>query len=293
MTRPRLTQMLPWLLPLRKKQRLFCFYAKMRLDGRRYAQELAAKPLPHQLFAATVPLYNRNTGMPMLYQENKVFNLKLAAATLNGLLIQPGEVFSFWQLVRRADANQPYREGLVLRDGQLQTVPGGGMCELSNFLFWLLLHAPVQIIERHGHRSREFPEPPGDKPTGVDATVAEGWLDLKLQNVSSGSLQICLNFIDGQPGQYNAQLRGQVLAEQPNLPGFEICNGQVSYVMQQGQIIEEAQVIRRCLPPGQIEPQNELLYINRCAIAYPLPPGTVISETGAAGEPVEKEVFCQ
>ena len=50
MTRLRLTQIAPWLLPLRKKQRLFCFYAKMRLDGRRYATELSAHPLPEQLF---------------------------------------------------------------------------------------------------------------------------------------------------------------------------------------------------------------------------------------------------
>lgn len=276
MTRPRLTQIMPWLLPLRKKQRLLCFYAKMRLDGRRYARQLQDKPLPHQLFAASTPLYNRSTGWPMIYQENKVFNLKLAAACLNGLLIQPGEVFSFWQLARRADAKQPYREGLVLRDGRLQAVPGGGMCELSNFLFWLLLHAPVRIIERQGHRSREFPPPPSDKPTGVDATVAEGWLDLKLQNISKGCLQICLSFTEDQ-------LQGQVRSEQADLPGFEICNGPIRYIIQQGQVIEAAPVLRRCLPPGQTVCQDEPLYTNRCAIAYPLPPGAVITQTAQKG----------
>ncbi len=283
MTRLRLTQIAPWLLPLRKKQRLFCFYAKMRLDGRRYATELSAHPLPEQLFAASTPLYNRQTGMPMLYQDNKVFNLKLAAATLNGLLIKPGEVFSFWQLVRWADARTPYREGLVQRDGRLQTVPGGGMCELSNFLFWLLLHAPVQIVERHGHRRREFPAPASDKPCGVDATVAEGWLDLKLQNISNSVLQIRLNFDD-------EQLHGQVLAEQAGLPGYEIINGQVRYLSRQGAVYEEAQVVRR----GQ--GRELLLYTNCCRIDYQLPPEVVIVDIAADDKPSRlenEEAFCQ
>ena len=99
MSRKRLTQRFPALIPLRQAQRKACFYLGMRLDGRRYAAG-RGKLLPLEVFSQTVPLYNRETGFPMVYQENKVFNLRLAAKELEGLLIRPGETFSFFRAVR-------------------------------------------------------------------------------------------------------------------------------------------------------------------------------------------------
>ena len=75
MPRKRVTQIFPWLLPLRRKQRLFFFYTGMRLDGNRYAAGKSDLPLPYPLFETRCPLYNRETGFDMVYQENKVFNL--------------------------------------------------------------------------------------------------------------------------------------------------------------------------------------------------------------------------
>ena len=119
MTRRRMTQIFPWLLPLRRWQRRFCFYAKMGWDGIPYATCRERQELPYPLFETSCPMYNRETGFDMVYQENKVFNLKLAAATLDHLLIRPGETFSFWRLVRYADRDTPYRDGLAEVDGKL------------------------------------------------------------------------------------------------------------------------------------------------------------------------------
>lgn len=80
MTRRRMTQIFPWLLPLRRWQRRFCFYAKMGWDGIPYATCRERQELPYPLFETSCPMYNRETGFDMVYQENKVFNLKLAAA---------------------------------------------------------------------------------------------------------------------------------------------------------------------------------------------------------------------
>ena len=81
------------------KQRLFCFYAGMRLDGNQYAEAKFEILLPYQLFETSCPLYNQETGFDMVYQENKVFNLKLAAATLDRVVIRSNETFFFWKLV--------------------------------------------------------------------------------------------------------------------------------------------------------------------------------------------------
>lgn len=151
MDRKRLTQRFPFLLPMRRAQRKMCFYAGMRFDGCRYAQTIGEKSLSHLLFETDCALYNHNTGFDMIYQENKVFNLKLAAKTLNGLLIRPGETFSFWWLVRHADKDTPYKDGLTVTNGKLTTMSGGGMCQMSNLLFWMFLHTPLTIIQRRGH----------------------------------------------------------------------------------------------------------------------------------------------
>lgn len=64
MPRKRITQIFPWLLPLRIKQRLFCFYTAMRLDENHYAEVKLETLLPYQLFETSCPLYNRETGWP-------------------------------------------------------------------------------------------------------------------------------------------------------------------------------------------------------------------------------------
>lgn len=125
MGRKRLTQFFPGLLPLRKKQKIFCYYMGMRLDHNRYSEIRSDFMLSHPLFHASWPLYNYKTGYELTYQENKAYNCKLAAKVLDRLIIAPGETFSFWNAVRGADRETAYKNGYVLSDGRLQLLPGG------------------------------------------------------------------------------------------------------------------------------------------------------------------------
>ena len=121
----KLTAWFPFLAPLRRFLQVKWFYLRMRLDGNRYARGTAA-PLPEEVFSAGTLLLNENSGHDMAYQRNKVDNLKLAAATVDGIVIRPGETFSFWQLVRHADDKEPYKEGLCLINGEIVPVEGEG-----------------------------------------------------------------------------------------------------------------------------------------------------------------------
>ena len=85
MKRKRVTELFPGLLPLRKRQRVCCFYAGMSLDGNVYAKERKIDDLPWVQYSGFSLLYNQQTGFDMKYQENKVFNLRLAAKKLDGL----------------------------------------------------------------------------------------------------------------------------------------------------------------------------------------------------------------
>lgn len=264
MVKKLIKKIFPWLMPIRRKQKIFCFYLKMRLDGNRYSSKISDGLLPHQLFASGCPMYNKETGYDMVYQENKVHNLKLAAATINRMLIRPHETFSFWKTVKDADRHTPYKDGLVVTDGKLQTAYGGGLCQISNLLFWIFLHTPLTIAERHGHKTKDFPEPPSDAPIGVDATVYEGWLDLKVRNDTEATFQIVISFDD-------ENIIGQILTDTESLPAMEIINDNICYHRKGNKVYEEVDVIQSIGINEDSKKITKLLYRNCCEIGYKLP----------------------
>jgi len=268
--RKRVTQLFPFLLPLRAAQRKALFYTGMRLDGRAYAKTIQDELLPYNLFSAASGLYNANTGFDMIYQENKVFNLKLAAKTLNGLLIKPGETFSFWKTVRHADKDTPYKDGLTVMNGKLDTVQSGGLCQMSNLLFWIFLHSPLAIVERHTHKEKDFPTMRDAEPEGVDATINEGWLDLKVKNETDITLQIGIAFD-------HTNIIGSLFTDRAMPFVYEIEGKDLSYFRKNGRVYQKISICRREMAVDTQEILSErMLYENLCTINYQLPEGTEV-----------------
>lgn len=272
MKRKRLTQIFPFLLPIRERQRKICFYAGMWLDKHHYASTLDGSPFPYKLFSADNGLYNPDTGFDMIYQENKVFNLKLVAETLNGLLIKPGETFSLWKTMRNADKHTPYKDGLNVINGKLCTSYGGGLCQMSNLLFWVFLHSPLTIVERHTHEVKDFPTMRDAEPEGVDATISEGWLDLKVKNETDITFQIGLAFDD-------VNITGSLFTDKAMPFVYEIEGKDLSYFRESGKVYQKISIYRRETAIDTREILSEsLLYENVCEIGYQLPDETKIFE---------------
>lgn len=272
MGRKRITQRFPWLIPLRRHQRMFCFYLGMRMDRETYSKTQSGELLPYLVFESECPMYNTDTGFDMVYQENKVHNLKLAAAKLDGLLIRPQETFSFCLATRFADRETPYRDGLVVVDGKLTTAYGGGLCQITNLLFWVFLHSPLTIAERHGHLVKDFPEPPSDAPIGVDATIAEGWKDLKVKNETDQTFQISVTFD-------KTHIIGRLYVEKEPEFCWQVENGDTAYYRKEGKVFEEVDVLQKkvSLQTGAVQ-EEKIMYRNRCEIGYPLAEELIGSE---------------
>lgn len=83
----------------------------MKFDGNHYARQKEEILLPYGVFETSSLMVNESSGFDRKYQLNKIHNLKLATKTMNRLVVLPGETFSFWQLVRLADRNEPYKDG--------------------------------------------------------------------------------------------------------------------------------------------------------------------------------------
>lgn len=271
MARKRVTQMFPFLLPLRKWQRKKFFYYKMKKDGCRYAKRKAEKSLPNLVFETSAPMLNEKSGFDMKYQINKVHNLKLAAKTINRVVICPDETFSFWQLVRWADRQEKYKDGLNLVDGKIAASYGGGLCMLSDMLFWMFLHTPLTIVERHGHAVKSFPGADEDLPCGTDAAVSEGWLDLKVRNETDNTFQIEISFDDND-------LYGRILSQNDVHFAYAVFNSSVAYRRQGKKIYQTACVCRRETDRNTGSRTERELYVNRCEIAYRLPDGITVEE---------------
>ncbi|MDR1598911.1 MAG: glycopeptide resistance accessory protein VanW [Oscillospiraceae bacterium] len=268
MGRELMTRRFPFLLPARQWQRKKCYYMGMRLDGSRYASRKEAL-FPYELAGAKSLLVNERTGMDIKYQYNKIHNLRLASEAVSRVVIHPGETFSLWWLARHADKRERYKDGLCVVCGKLTAVYGGGLCQLSNTLFWLFLHTPLTIVERHPHGVKEFPNPSPDDPSGVDATILEGWLDLRARNDTREPMQIELD-------QDETRYYGRILVPTAPERVYDVMNENLRYYKRDGKAYESVDVIRRTIrkETGEVL-GRERLYTNVTEVGYEIEIGKV------------------
>ncbi|MBR5381314.1 MAG: VanW family protein, partial [Oscillospiraceae bacterium] len=111
----------------------------------------------------------------------------------DGLLLRPGEVFSYWRLIGKPSRRKGYREGMILVNGTVRPGVGGGLCQLSNLIFWMTLHTPLTVIERHRHGYDVFPDSNRTQPFGSGATCFYPYGDLMIRNDTEDTYQILVH----------------------------------------------------------------------------------------------------
>ncbi len=118
---------------------------------------------------------------------NRIHNIQLASSHLNGILIPPGETFSFNQALGEVSQSTGYKEAYIIKEGRTILGDGGGVCQTSTTFFRAALDAGLPIVERHPHAYRVgYYEQ--NSPVGLDATVFDPTADLKIKNDTSGHL---------------------------------------------------------------------------------------------------------
>ncbi|HRO75561.1 MAG TPA: VanW family protein [Crocinitomicaceae bacterium] len=128
----------------------------------------------------------------MYLQHNKVTNLRIAIKHINKVVIKPKQTFSIWQLVGRPTKLKGYLEGMTLHNGQISKDTGGGLCQLGNLLYWMVLHTPLTIKERWRHSYDVFPDINRTIPFACGATLSYNYIDLQLENNTDQTFQINL-----------------------------------------------------------------------------------------------------
>lgn len=158
----------------------------------RYARTLrpTAERLPYPVSEHQTPLFRQLKNVDMWLQSNKVTNLKLASARMNGIILKPGETFSFWRLVGKPTKAKGYLEGMVLSNGSFHPGTGGGLCQLSNLIYWMTLHTPLTVTERWRHTHDVFPDANRTQPFASGATVVYNYVDLQIRNDTEEEYQL-------------------------------------------------------------------------------------------------------
>lgn len=112
----------------------------------------------------------------------RIHNVALAAGRLNGILIPPGETFSFNDAVGDISAATGYQSAYIIKEGRTVLGDGGGVCQVSTTLFRAALNAGLPIVERRAHAYRVHYYEEGGYKAGLDATVFSPSVDLKFKN---------------------------------------------------------------------------------------------------------------
>ncbi|MBU4017429.1 VanW family protein [Patescibacteria group bacterium] len=126
--------------------------------------------------------------------ENRIYNISLAAGRLNGILIPPGDVFSFNKALGDVSSFTGYKQAYVIENGRTVLGDGGGVCQVSTTLFRAALNAGLPIIERNAHAYRVgYYEQ--DSGPGIDAAVYSPSVDLKFKN-DTGNHVLIQSYVD-------------------------------------------------------------------------------------------------
>lgn len=121
--------------------------------------------------------------------DNRIFNIKKATEAINGILVAPGETFSFNDKIGEVSAATGYKSAYIIKDGKTVLGDGGGVCQVSSTLFRAVLHAGLPIKERLAHAYRVSYYEEKSEP-GFDATVFQPSPDFKFANDTSSYILI-------------------------------------------------------------------------------------------------------
>ncbi len=126
------------------------------------------------------------------WADNRIHNIRLAIGKINGYMLEPGQGFSFNQVVGPRTAERGYKTATVLMHQEKVQDYGGGVCQVSSTLFQAVRAAGLTVTERHSHQKDVGYAHPGD-----DAAVDYGNKDMSFVNNTGKTIKIEMSVGNG------------------------------------------------------------------------------------------------
>ena len=151
-------------------------------------------------------LFRDNLGGQTTYytwsSANRIGNIRLAAEKINGLVLMPGEVFSFNETVGQRTEEAGFRLAGAYNDGQVVEAIGGGICQVSSTLYCAQMFAQLKTSYRVNHYFKvDYLD------YGLDATVSWKNPDYKFTNSRDYPVKI-VAFLDDENSALTVEIWG-------------------------------------------------------------------------------------
>lgn len=231
-------------LPIRIERKRLQRLPSWLLERGKMATDMTS-PAERRRFVAAVATkvspMRRGAGYPGPRQRAKEINVTRVAGLLNGVVISPGQVFSYHHVVGRPSILRGFALGPELREGKLSMGAGGGACQVTNMLFQLGLLAGLQVVERHRHGLDLFPDVGRTVPFGCGATVFYNMADLRLRNPHPVDVVFRLT-------THNKQLIGALLTPRPLDTAYAVFESDHRFYQRDNVWFRENRIVRRASP---------------------------------------------
>lgn len=119
------------------------------------------------------------------YNIDRNENLKLALECIDGVILAPGDTFSFDKALGERTAEKGYKSAKIFSGGKIIDSIGGGICQVSSTLYNAVLRSNLDVLERHNHSFIV-----SYLPAGYDAAVAYQVIDFKFKNSTNWPIKI-------------------------------------------------------------------------------------------------------
>lgn len=241
--------------------------------GVHFAKERTQDALPVLIYRHNSLIRRRLGNVDMRLQENKAINLALAVKHIDGLLIRPGETFSVWKLIGRTTESKGYKEGLTITHGKPAKGIGGGMCQLSNLIHWMVLHSELTITEHHHHDALDlFPDHGRQIPFGTGTSISYNYIDYRVKNNTDNTYQLRL-YVDDE------YLCGELRAVEQLPHTFHIHAEDEYFSREDGVVYRNGKVYRDTIDRNTGECiESQLIRTNHARVMYECPPDLEIQE---------------
>ncbi|MHC1696386.1 MAG: VanW family protein [Eubacteriales bacterium] len=238
-------------------------HLKNMTSGIRFSSSKSSDKLPVLIYKHGSLIRRRLGNVDSRLQDNKAVNLTLSAPKISGLLIKPGETFSFWRLVGKPTVRKGYKEGLLISNGQMSSGIGGGMCQFTNLLHWMVLHTRLTITEHHHHDGMDlFPDYDRQIPFGTGTSVGYNYLDYRFRNDTDITYQIIVYTTD----EY---LCGEIRADKLQRYKYHIRAADEFFSREDGTVYRNGKIYRDTINPiDGICVKSELLRVNHARVCY-------------------------
>lgn len=228
-----------------------------------FATEKSNNLLSNSIYKQNSLIRRKLGNVDLVLQDNKAVNLNLSTPRVSGIIIKPNEIFSFWKLVGSCSMKKGYKEGLVISKGSTTKGIGGGMCQFTNLIHWLVLHTPMQIVEHHHHDGMDlFPDFGRQIPFGTGTSIVYNYLDYRFINTTDITFQL----ITYTTEEY---LHGEIRADKPLGCKYHIKVEDEYFSEEENEVYRNGKVFRYCIDTktGNLL-SKELIKKNHAKVMY-------------------------